>query len=376
MSFRRLATAFALFVLVPALHAQQVPVTFRFLPDLRGPAASVAQVFVPGSFNDWGQPYVSGTPGARIANTHASKMDYVAALNEHRETVTLNAGQSYQYKIQYHGDTNPASTNFAWIADPLNPVIVGNDGNSQVTVTDPMVFQLAKEQEGTSQVVAVSAGIFGTRSLTALTFEVNGVQMNGLTACGGASCFDATSRIFRYVLPAPVPTASQFKITATDDQNRTATATIGTIVTSVPKAPRPAGIQDGVNYHAGDPTKVTLSVFAPGKSVAYVIGDFNNWTSTPGAAYQMKKDSVRADSVHYWIELTGLAPGQEYRFQYLIDGDLRIADVFAAKVYNQGESGYPTGLTTHSVSTFQTGQAAYNWQVTNFQRPAQKDLVI
>jgi glycosidase len=374
MPLRRVAAVLALFAFVPALYGQAVNVTFRFLPDLRGTAPSIAQVFVPGSFNDWGQPY-TGAPGSRIAAGHRSQMAYDAALNEYRKTVALAPG-NHQYKIQYHGDTNPASGNFAWIADPLNPVIVGNNGDSQVTVTDPMVFQLAKEQEGTSQVVAVSAGIFGTRPITALTFEVNGVQMNGLTACGGATCLDATSRIFRYVLPAPVPAASQFRVTATDDQNRTATAVIGTIVTSVPKAPRPAGVEDGVNYNPADPTKVTLSVFAPGKSIAYVIGDFNGWAANPGAAFQMKKDSIRADSVHYWIELTGLTPGQEYRFQYLIDGDLRIADAFAAKAYLPGESGYPTGLTTQAVSTFRTGQAPYQWQVNNFQRPAQKDLVI
>ncbi len=320
---RRFALLLALVASPTALYAQ-VNVTFRFLPDLKGPSSTVAQVFVPGAFNDWGQPYVSGTGGARIAAGHASQMAYNSTLNEYRKTVTLTAGQSYQYKIQSQGDTNPASTNFQWFADPLNPVVVGTDGNSQVTVTDPMVFQLAREQEGTGNVVAVSAGIFGTSPVSALTFEINGVAMNGLTACGGASCFDATTRLFRYVLPAPIAAASQFKVTATDSQSRTATATVGAITTPAVKAPRPAGIQDGVNYNAADPTKVTLSIFAPGKSSVSAIGDFNNWTAT--SAYALKKDSVRADSVHYWIELSGLTPGQEYRFQFFVDGDLRVAD--------------------------------------------------
>ena len=44
--------------------AQDVDVTFRFLPDLTAPAISpVQRAFVPGSFNDWGQtPAASSSP--------------------------------------------------------------------------------------------------------------------------------------------------------------------------------------------------------------------------------------------------------------------------------------------------------------------------
>ena len=60
------------------------------------------------------------------------------------------------------------------------------------------LIQLQREQEGTSGIVAVSAGIFGTQAVTALAFEVNGVPRDGLPF------FDPATRIFRYVLPAAV----------------------------------------------------------------------------------------------------------------------------------------------------------------------------
>ncbi len=333
---------------VPRLHAQGVAVTFRFVPDLSGPATIPSSVYLPGEFNGW--------------NITTPRMTYVDRLSEFRYTTTLTPRTApYAYKINVGGNAS------GWMPDPLNPVTAGPESNSQVVVADPMVFQLAREQEGTASVRAVSAGVFGTRPVTALTFEVNGVVRSGLDS------LDAATRIFRYTLPAPVAPGSQFRITATDDLGRTATSSVGLAPVPVVKEKRPAGVEDGVTYHPSDPTRATLSLFAPGKSSVYAIGDFNGWTSS--ASSLMKKDSTRADSVHYWIELTGLVPGQEYRYQYRVDGDIKIADLFAAKVYSPGESGYPAGQ-TEIVSVLQTGQPAYAWQVTDFRRPAQQDLVI
>ena len=58
------------------------------------------------------------------------------------------------------------------------------------------------------------------------------------------------------------------------------------IRTPTVNAARPAGILDGINY-SSDQTRVSLSLWAPGKTSVYVIGDFNDWQID--AAYQMKK---------------------------------------------------------------------------------------
>ena len=40
----------------------------------------------------------------------------------------------------------------------------------------------------------------------------------------------------------------------------------------------------------------------------------------------MHKETHGADSTWFWLEIDDLSPGQEYAFQYLVDGDLRIVD--------------------------------------------------
>jgi pullulanase/glycogen debranching enzyme len=147
---------------------------------------------------------------------------------------------------------------------------------------------------------------------------------------------------------------------------------------------RPIGIKDGINY-SNDPTKATLSLWAPGKSSVYLMGDFTNWDLN--ASYQMKKDGE-----HFWLEVSGLTSGTEYAFQYLVEESLRMADPYADKILDPDDSFIPTA-TYPSLKTFptkavsdkwyfnraavlQTGQSAYQWQITNFQKPSKEKLVI
>lgn len=157
-----------------------------------------------------------------------------------------------------------------------------------------------------------------------------------------------------------------------------------TIRTATVVQSRPAGIKDGINYSA-DPTKVTLGLWAPGKSSVYVIGDFNDWGIN--AAYQMKKSGE-----HFWLEISGLTSGTEYAFQYLVDEALRIADPYADKILDPDDQYIPAetypalkafpekALTDkwyfNRVSVLQTNQQPYQWQVANFQKPAKEKLVI
>ncbi len=152
------------------------------------------------------------------------------------------------------------------------------------------------------------------------------------------------------------------------------------VKTPTVSAAAPAGTKDGINYNSD--TRVTLQLFAPQKQIAYVIGDFNNWT--PSAAYQMKRTP---DGNRYWLELDGLTAGQEYAFQYLVDGNLRVGDPYCDKILDPLDSfipaanypnpkAYPTGKTTGTASVFQTNQTPYTWKVTNFQRPAKEKLNI
>ncbi len=52
-----------------------------------------------------------------------------------------------------------------------------------------------------------------------------------------------------------------------------------------------------------------------------MIGDFNGWYVDPD--FFMNRS---ADGNYFWIELDGLTSGEEYAFQYMVDGSIRIAD--------------------------------------------------
>lgn len=147
----------------------------------------------------------------------------------------------------------------------------------------------------------------------------------------------------------------------------------------------PAGVKDGINYISN--SAVTLVLHAPNKSNVVVLGDFNNWT--PSLSYQMNRT---ADGQRYWINLTGLTPGTEYAFQYLVDNSLRVADPYAEKVldpwndpYINDVSGYvvypnlkpyPSGKTDGIVGILQTAKPSFSWTVPNFSRPDQNKLLV
>jgi glycosidase len=149
-------------------------------------------------------------------------------------------------------------------------------------------------------------------------------------------------------------------------------------------APLPSGVRDGINYET-DNTAVTLVLYAPSKNRVSVIGEFagSNWTEQ--SQYQMNKTP---DGNYWWLRITGLTPGTEYAFQYLVDGTLKIAEPYAEKILDQSNDGfipsstypnlktYPAGSTTGIVSILQTASPQYNWQVTNFTKPDKRKLVI
>jgi len=149
----------------------------------------------------------------------------------------------------------------------------------------------------------------------------------------------------------------------------------------VPVQAEPSGIVDGINYNSS--TSVTFSLYAPLKKNVYLLGDFNNWQIDPAYALNVTSDSTR-----WWITINNLTPQKEYVFQYFVDGTYRIADPYSEKILDPANDpyissstypnliAYPVGKTSEIASVIQTAQTAYPWQITNFQRPAKKDLVI
>jgi glycosidase len=164
----------------------------------------------------------------------------------------------------------------------------------------------------------------------------------------------------------------------------TKTETINFFVANGPTvAALPAGVRDGINYEAGN-TSVVLVLYAPGKNRVSVIGSFPGGSWTEQATNQMNKTP---DNNTWWIRITGLTVGMEYAFQYLVDGQLKIADPYSEKIldpFNDNSipaSTYPNLMpypsqTTGIVSVLQTNAPPYTWQVPNFSRPDKRGLII
>lgn len=181
-------------------------------------------------------------------------------------------------------------------------------------------------------------------------------------------------------------------VTANCDQQITAEANDnGTILrdtinffvppATYPTGARPAGRKDGITYEDGN-TKAVLILYAPLKNKVSIVGDFNNWKETCSSL-------LKKDGDYFWTEVTGLTPGQQYRFQYKVDDTIRVADPYSELVLDPNNDqfisastypnmpAYPTGKTTGGiVGVLTPGEAAYNWTSNSYVRPDKRDLMI
>lgn len=158
-------------------------------------------------------------------------------------------------------------------------------------------------------------------------------------------------------------------------------------VTPTEKA-RPAGVSNGI-YYGADGTSVTLCTYAASKTQSakrvFLLGDMTDWQLS--ADYQLYKDGN-----YFWITLTGLESGKEYRFQYAVeraDGVKKyISDLYSEKVLHPDDQyepkkvdpdllSYPSGADGY-VTVIQPGKPAFQWSdaTLNFQRPNKNNLVI
>jgi len=174
------------------------------------------------------------------------------------------------------------------------------------------------------------------------------------------------------------------RIVATQGNNTAEVSFQYIISAPSPVASRPAGIIPGINYH-DDAAKVTLCLWAPGKTSVYALGDFSDWDVLP--EYIMKKDGE-----YFWIELSGIVADQEYAFQYLINERIFIADPYSDKILDPDDQYIPAGVYPglktfpekavkeewyfNRLSVFQTAQTAFVWTDDEYVRPAKENLVV
>ncbi len=380
------------FLTLPVVAQDSVDVTFRYYPE-----NTVTRVMLPGEFNDFG-PNNMGV----ISPSAPSLMEYDFAGQFWFKTIRLEVGggestnsgnTGYRYKFHEHYDGS--GSNNAWIADPLNPnVAVEGFGDSWVEITHPLIFQMQPRNNEVFQLdepdlIATVAG-----KTTDPISEVNSkIYVNGVEADNFEGYYNSTLQILNISSIADLGIELQegsntIKIMAVSENGDTISDSTQFAFIGQPQSlleSRPAGLRDGITY-SEDGTSVTVSLFAPKKEYAFVIGDFNDWAVD--LEYQMKKDSINVDSVYFWYEITGLTPDQEYGFQYLIDGEIRIADPYSQLVLDEFNDPfipesvfpnlkeYPEGKTSQYVTVLTPGKEEYVWEAPDFERPDNDELMI
>lgn len=151
---------------------------------------------------------------------------------------------------------------------------------------------------------------------------------------------------------------------------------------------RPAGVSNGI-YYGEDGTSVTLCTYAASKTASakrvFLLGDMTDWQLK--ADYQLFKDGN-----YFWITLTGLESGKEYRFQYAVEradgAKKQISDLYSEKVLHPDDKyepktvdpdliDYPAGGDGY-VTVIQPGKPKYEWSdaTLKFKRPHKNNLII
>jgi 1,4-alpha-glucan branching enzyme len=336
------------------------------------------------STSDW--RYVR--PGDFNTAVPALNAPYIAATFPYKWKFTITGGLR-----AYYGIVNPAETiqkiailfrngNGSKVqrnSDGSDMYIPISDGSLKVKFTTPFfqpTYTPAPETitKNVGDNIAVTAVASSTAAATTMKIYFNGVQVQ---VAAGSSTISAN--------PVITTAGTQTIVAEAFDGINTKTDTLRFFVpAAINIQALPAGVKDGINYSA-DNSKATLVLYAPNKSRVTVIGDFpgSNWQEQSN--YQMNKTP---DGNYWWLELTGLTPGTEYSFQYMVDGNLRIGEPYSEKILDPWNDQYitastypalkpyPAGFTSGIVSILQTAAPAYNWQATTYSRPDKRNLMV
>ena len=185
---------------------------------------------------------------------------------------------------------------------------------------------------------------------------------------------------FTHPLTAGGPGTHTVIASATANGNTVRDTIYYTVSPALTVAPLPAGTQLGLTRV--NATTMRLCLDAPGKSNVYILSDLTDYL--PDTAFFMRRTP---DGNTFWRDIT-VSPGQVITYQYLANGNLKVADPFSEVVLDPGNDqwvpastwpslpAYPTGKTTGIVSVLDADGYPYTWQVPNFQKPAESKLVV
>lgn len=160
----------------------------------------------------------------------------------------------------------------------------------------------------------------------------------------------------------------------------------------------PAGFpaSKAADYPGGNPKmgavsnadgSVTFCLAAPQKQNVVMIGSWTDDYSLTSAGVMNYQD--KGDVRYFWQTVSGLTPGQNYPYYYLVDGTERVGDPYAHLVIDPWNDqyipssvypnlpAYPTKkVASVPLAVYNSANDSYDWKVTDFKGVAQDRLLI
>lgn len=356
--------------------AQQQNVTYTISPEAFGENEEITITVSNLDVAEWGVSDVylwAWSLDANGEDTQDSPTNGSWTNSNESQKLTNNSDGTYSFSLTPSSFFN--RTNIGQIGMLIKAKNGDGDKKTQDYIFDVGTFQFNLNSPSQTTTVLNSGDnlpIAATSSISAtFVLRANDVIIDTQTAI--------TDYSYSYLITEN----TNFSLEATNDAE-TKSITFNAVVSpTVEEAPVPSGMLDGINLDPLDATKATLVLYAPNKNFVHLIGDFNNWQASND--YLLKKDSAKD---RFWIELNTLTPQTNYLYQYLIEYDLNVADPYSTLIldgygndaYIEEETypnlpEYPTGQ-TNAITVLRTGDSAYNWEITNFEKPKKDDLVI
>ncbi|WP_027125970.1 alpha-amylase family glycosyl hydrolase [Gelidibacter mesophilus] len=318
-------------------------------------------------------------------NNHNSPTNGIWKNSNEANKLTYNSGND-TYSISFTPSTFYNRTGIGRLGFLIKAKNGDGDKKSQDILLNVGSFQASLTNPQQNSTTILSSG--GSLNISAT--NTGGNASYNLFANGTSINTKANTSSYSYT-HSNIASNQYYELEITQS-GTTLSKSFSVIVSSTPvSASLPSGMLDGINYNTSDNTKATLVLDAPGKDYVYVAGSFNNWQPTD--TYTMKKDPT---SGKFWLELTGLVSGQTHTYQYWV-GDqtpiakspkmVKTADPYSTLVLSPFDDpdipantypnlpAFPAGQ-EREVTVLQTGQTAYNWQVTNFSKPEKENLVV
>ena len=152
------------------------------------------------------------------------------------------------------------------------------------------------------------------------------------------------------------------------------------VIVNRPAQDPPPGTKAGITRTGAN--SVRLAVYAPNKPAVFVTGNFNNWSLSD--TFLMNRS---VDGALHWMDIQGVPEDQSLFFQYVIENGRRMGDPYSELVLDPFDDRYISTETFPNLPAYPAGKAqgtvtwvrpkpAYNWKVTDFQKPAKGNLVV